>query len=202
MRAAPDPKPPPQASRAGPSSLDGGHYARETSRCRHDPSQYRLAWGSAPAGPTARPWPPTRPTSNRLTGKPPTPRRAAAGRPARRPCARPSAANLCPQRDSNKLPSCVADRSQAQKPGPDGNRHRAEAQTTQLKSRQPGLTRLVGARFAISRRQKRRTGRVPWRFAGWTRQESAPDNPVKDGRAAIDALFGPVYVRWNSRRLM
>jgi hypothetical protein len=99
-------------------SLDGGHCARETGRGRHDPSQYRLACGSAAAGPTARPWPPSRATPNRPTGEPAIPCRAAAGRPGRRPCARLSAANLCPQRDSDQLPSRVADRSQAQKPRP------------------------------------------------------------------------------------
>jgi hypothetical protein len=74
--------------------------------------------GAALAGPTARPWPPSRPAPNRLTGEPATPRRAAAGRPARRSFARLCAANLCPQLDTKQLPSRVADRSQAQKPHP------------------------------------------------------------------------------------
>jgi hypothetical protein len=115
-----------------PRSLDGGHCAREARRCRHDPSRYRLAWGSAPAGPTARPWPPSRPTPNRPTGEPASLLPSGCGPPARRPCARPSAAISA---HSRLQPTPVL--SRGPEPGaeipPDGNRHRAEIQPTQLK---------------------------------------------------------------------
>jgi hypothetical protein len=79
-------------------------------------------------------------------GEPATPCRAAAGRPAPRPCARPSAANLGPQLDSN-TPVLRRGPQPGSETPPDGNRRLAEVQSTQLKSRQPALTRLVGARF-------------------------------------------------------
>jgi DNA-binding transcriptional LysR family regulator len=95
-------------------SFYGGHCAREARRGRHDPPRYRLAWGPRRL---ARPLVRRRRAGRRRTGRqanrPPLAERLRASR------LDGHVLDLCgeslPTRDSSQIPSCVADRSQAQK---------------------------------------------------------------------------------------
>jgi hypothetical protein len=110
----------------------------------------RTGWrgGPVPARPTARPWPPSRATPNRPTGEPATPLPRGCGPAGSTALCSTYAPNLTPRLDST---NSVLRRGPG--PGseisPDGARHRAEVQSTQLKRRQPALTRLVGARCRV-----------------------------------------------------
>jgi hypothetical protein len=151
MRAAPDPKPPPPASRARPSPVARrSACARETGRCRH-PSQYRLARG----GPRRL----ARPLSVAAERADAEPADRRTGHPAPRGCGPSRSTALCPTFCGESLPTARLQPTPVLRRGPEpgsetppgGNRHPADVQPTQLKSRQPALTRLVGARFAIRR---------------------------------------------------
>jgi hypothetical protein len=168
-------------------------FAREAGRCRPDPSQYRLASGSGPAGPTARPWPPSGPTPNRPTGEPATPCRAAAGRPARRPCARllrRISAHRATQTNSRPASRTGARlRNPARRQPAPGGRSTDAAEESSAGAHTPRRCALLPSRESASRRRRRR--RAPgMRTAGFKTLDEERFRPcVLGGREVRDVWY-------------
>jgi hypothetical protein len=137
-----------------PRSLDGGNCARDAGRCRHDPSQYRRARG-VPAG-----WPDRSSVAAEQADAEPADGRTGKPLPSGRGTAGSTAmgstfwGESLPTARLQPIPVPRRGPQPGSETPPDGNRHRAEAQPTQLKSRQPAPTRLVGARYRHQRKRK------------------------------------------------